>query len=395
MPDKVKTGLDLIIRKWPKALGGARIGLVVHPASVNHRLQHAAAICLDSRKFRLSAYFGPQHGIRGETQDNMIEWEGFRDTATGLPVFSLYGKARKPTPSMLSDLDVMVIDLQDVGSRYYTFIWTMALIMQACRDAGKPVVVLDRPNPIGGHLLEGPVLDPRYSSFVGLYPLPVRHGMTIGEIALYLASLYTGLELRVIPMEGWRRRMWFDNTGLPWVLPSPNMPTADTALVYPGMCLLEGTNLSEGRGTTRPFEVFGAPFINPDLLAKRLSGFKLPGVFFRPLYFIPTFQKHTGKLCGGAQIHVTDRERFRPFRTGVGIIKAVFDLYGKDFSWKSPPYEYEENLIPIDILAGTDRLRKDMEAGTSLDSMDLLSDSEIRVFNKDIRKRCLLYSEKN
>ena len=189
--------------------------------------------------------------------------------------------------------------------------------------------------------------------------------------------------------------MWFDNTGLPWVLPSPNMPTADTALVYPGMCLLEGTNLSEGRGTTRPFKVFGAPFINPDLLAKRLSGFKLPGVFFRPLYFIPTFQKHTGKLCGGAQIHVTDRERFRPFRTGVGIIKAVFDLYGKDFSWKSPPYEYEENLIPIDILAGTDRLRKDMEAGTSLDSMDLLSDSEIRAFNKDIRKRCLLYSEKN
>ncbi|MGE5299840.1 MAG: exo-beta-N-acetylmuramidase NamZ domain-containing protein [Acidobacteriota bacterium] len=389
---KVKTGLDQVAAKWPKVLRGARIGLVVHPASVDRRLRHAASVCLESREFRLKAFFGPQHGIRGETQDNMIEWEGSRDLGNGLPVFSLYGKTRRPTPEMLRGLDALVIDLQDVGARYYTFIWTMALIMQACRETGKAVVVLDRPNPIGGKLTEGPVLAPEYSSFVGLHPLPVRHGMTIGEIALYLQTLYPGVHVHVIRMMGWARRMWFDAAGLPWVLPSPNMPTVETAAVYPGMCLLEGTNLSEGRGTTRPFEIFGAPFIEPDRLVDRLSGFGLRGVVFRPLYFLPTFQKHAGTLCGGAQIHVTDRIRFKPFKTAVGIIKAVFDLYPKDFSWKNPPYEYEKRLMPIDILAGTDRVRKDIEAGRDLDEMELWWNEELRAFDREIRMKTLLYT---
>jgi uncharacterized protein YbbC (DUF1343 family) len=389
---RVRTGLDQIATKWPKVLKDARVGLVVHPASVSRMLRHAVSICREALKFRVKALFGPQHGIRGETQDNMIEWEGFRDEATGIPVFSLYGKSRRPTPEMLRGLDALVIDLQDVGARYYTFIWTMALIMQACREEGKAVIVLDRPNPIGGKLTEGPpVLAPGYSSFVGLHPLPVRHGMTIGEIALYLQTAYQGVQLHIIGMKGWARGMWFDDTGLPWVLPAPNMPTVETASVYPGMCLLEGTNLSEGRGTTRPFEIFGAPFIEPDRLVGRLSGFGLGGVVFRPLYFLPTFQKHAGTLCGGVQIHVTDRRRFRPFKTGVGILKAVFELYPKDFSWKNPPYEYEERLMPIDILAGTDRLRKDIEAGTDLNEMEHWWDEELRAFEREIRKKNLLY----
>ncbi len=293
---------------------------------------------------------------------------------------------------MLRNIDVMVIDLQDVGSRYYTFIWTLALVMRSCRDAGKAVVVLDRPNPIGGSLTEGPVLDAQYRSFVGLYPMPIRHGMTIGEIALFLKSFNPGIDLTVITMKGWKRRMWFEDTGLPWVFPSPNMPSIETALVYPGMCLLEGTNLSEGRGTTRPFEIFGAPFINADALIKKLSEFRLPGVVFRPLSFLPTFHKHAGKLCSGAQIHVTERKKFRPFKTGIAVIKAVFELYEEYFSWKSPPYEYEENLLPIDILAGTDRVRSDIEEGRSLREMELWWAAELRVFNRRTRKNCLLYS---
>ncbi len=391
MRNKVRTGLDLIVRDWPRKFDGARIGLLVHPASVTRNLTHAVTISLQSKKFRLTALFGPQHGIRGETQDNMIEWRGFRDENTGLPVYSLYGEVRQPSQEMLRDIDVMVIDLQDIGSRYYTFIWTLALVMTSCREAGKPVVVLDRPNPIGGSLTEGPVLDPNYRSFVGLYPLPVRHGMTIGEIALFLQSFNPGLDLTVIAMKGWRRQMWFEDTGLPWVLPSPNMPGVETAIVYPGMCLLEGTNLSEGRGTTRPFEIFGAPFINSDALIRKLSESRLPGVIFRPHSFLPTFHKFAGTLCGGAQIHVTERKKFRPFMTGVAVIKAVFDLYGDFFSWKSPPYEYEEKLLPIDILAGTDRVRRDIEEGRNLKDMKRWWAGELSNFNGSIRKNYSLY----
>ncbi len=387
----VRTGLDLVEKLWPRDLKGARVGLVAHPASVNRKIEHALDVFRRSKKFRLSALFGPQHGIHGQTQDNMVEWEGFRDRATGLPVYSLYGKVRKPAPEMLKDIDILAIDLQDVGSRYYTFIWTLDLCMQACREAGKTVVVLDRPNPIGGLLTEGPVLQPGYRSFVGLRPLPVRHGMTIAEIGHYLEDLFhPGIHYRVIALQGWRRKQWYDDTGLPWVLPSPNMPTLDTALVYPGMCLLEGTNLSEGRGTTRPFEIFGAPFIDPGTIVKILREFRLPGVIFRPLSFQPTFQKHAGAVCGGAQVHVTDRKKFRPFRTGVVILKAVHNTYPRDFAWKQPPYEYEEIKMPIDILAGSERLRKNIEEWKDIRKMEAWWKEELKGFEK-VRKKYLLY----
>lgn len=394
MPTRKKgtfSGLDILEKQWPRDLKGSRVGLVVHPASINGRLEHAVAILGKSRKFRITALFGPQHGIFGQTQDNMVEWDGFRDPASGLPVYSLYGTTRKPRTEMLADIDVLVVDLQDVGSRYYTFIWTLELCMQACREAGKTVVVLDRPNPITGHVTEGPVLKPEFASFVGLRPMPVRHGMTMGEIGAYLREVFhPGLDYRIIPMLGWKRKMWFDQTGLPWVMPSPNMPTLDTALVYPGMCLFEATNVSEGRGTTRPFEIFGAPFIHADTIVKALREFRLPGVVFRPLSFQPTFQKHAGLLCGGAQIHVTDRERFKPFKTGVAILKAIHNTYPRDFKWKEPPYEYEEINLPIDILAGSDRLRKDIESWKDLDEMEKWWNAEAKTFEKT-RKDYLIY----
>ncbi len=394
MPGKkkrVSTGLDNLENLWPKDMKSARVGLVAHPASVNGRFEHATQIFRRSKKLRLSCLFGPQHGIYGQTQDNMVEWEGFIDQATGLPIYSLYGKTRKPLPEMLADIDVLAIDLQDVGSRYYTFIWTLELCMEACRESGKAIVVLDRPNPIAGVHTEGPVLDPEYASFVGLRPLPVRHGMTIAEIAAYLRDeFHPNLDLRVIPMRGWKRKMWFDETGLPWVMPSPNMPTLDTAIVYPGMCLLEGTNISEGRGTTRPFEIFGAPFIHPETLVNVLREFRLPGVVFRPLYFEPTFQKHAKTVCGGAQVHVTDRNVFLPFKTGVAVLKAIHNTYPRDFAWKKPPYEYEEVKPPIDILSGTDRLRKDIESWKGLDDIQKWWRKETKGFEK-IRKKYLLY----
>jgi len=388
----LKIGLEIFEKHWPKKLKGSRVGLLVHPASVNRRLEHAVNLLLKTKKIELNAIFGPQHGIHGETQDNMVEWEGFKDRQTGLPVFSLYSHSRKPEPSMLKGIDVMLIDMQDVGSRYFTFIWTMELCMQACLEMGKSVVVLDRPNPLGGALTEGPVLDMDYASFVGQRPLPVRHGMTVGEIGSYLKDeFYPSLNFYVIPMKGWRRKMWFDMTGLPWVMPSPNMPTLDTAIVYPGMCLLEGANLSEGRGTTRPFEIFGAPFIKPELLVKQLKEFKLPGVVFRPLYFQPAFQKHAGKLCGGAQIYITNRERFKPFKTGVAVIKAAHDLYSEHFLWRKPPYEYETEKMPIDILAGTDRLRKDIENGETLERMEEWWKEQSLQFQRKVRRRYLIY----
>jgi len=388
----VQVGLDIFEKDWPKKLKGCRIGLLAHPASINKQFEHAIDIFLGSGRLALKAIFGPQHGIYGETQDNMIEWEDFTDPRTGLPVFSLYGHTRKPEPSMLRDIDALVVDVQDAGSRYYTFIWTMELCMQACKEMNKSIVILDRPNPIGGHKTEGPVLDMAYASFVGQRALPVRHGMTIGEIANYLYhEFHPGLDFHVIPMHGWKRKMWFDETGLPWVMPSPNIPTLDTATVYPGICLLEGTNISEGRGTTRSFEICGAPFIEPAALVKQLDAFKLPGVLFRPLYFKPTFQKYAGQLCGGIQIHIINRNLFRPFKTGVAIIKTIYTLYPQEFAWKQPPYEYEREKTPIDILAGTDRLRKDIEKGTSLKRMEAWWEDQSIDFNKKFRKRYLLY----
>ncbi len=388
----IRIGLDLFEINWPKYLRDSRVGVLVHPASVNKKLNHGVNLFIKSKKFKLKALFGPQHGIRGETQDNMIEWEGFLDTHTGLPVFSLYGYTRKPESAMLKDVDVMVIDIQDVGSRYYTFIWTMELCMQACMEMNKSIVILDRPNPLGGFTTEGPVLEMSYASFVGQRPLSVRHGMTIGEIGNYFQNeFYPSLDFYVIPLQRWKRKMWFNETGLPWVMPSPNMPTLDTATVYPGMCLLEGTNLSEGRGTTRPFEIFGSPFIEPHKLVNHLKDFKLPGVVFRPMYFQPTFQKYAGKLCGGAQIYVTNREKFKPFKIGAAILKAIHDLYPEHFAWKQPPYEYEIEKMPIDILAGTDKLRKDIENREDINKMEEWWKEQCDEFNKKVRKKFLLY----
>jgi uncharacterized protein YbbC (DUF1343 family) len=389
----IKIGLDLFEQQWPAQFNAARVGLVVHPSSVDIELTHAVDLFLQSKKLKVTALFGPQHGIRGETQDNMIEWEGFKDQKTALPVFSLYGKARKPTPEMLQNVDVLVIDLQDVGARYYTFIWTMELCMQACAELGKSVLILDRPNPINGRDIEGQILNPNYASFVGNRPLPVRHGMTVAEVAGYLKeTFYPSLDLQVIPMQGWRRDMSFDDTGLPWVMPSPNMPTLETAYVYPGMCLLEGTQLSEGRGTTRPFEIFGAPFIDPDALVKQLNTFQLPGVKFRPNYFLPTFQKHAGTVCGGAQIYVTDREQYKAVQTAVAILKVIHDLYPGQFAWKNPPYEYEEEKMPIDILAGSDQLRTTIEQGKDISQMEASWQNECENFNSQVRKKFLMYA---
>jgi len=386
----VKSGIDIFEKALDKKFHGLKAGVLIHPASVNRKLIYTKEVLLNTKKIKISAFFGPQHGIFGNTQDNMIEWEGFIDKSTGLPVYSLYGKTRKPTSEMLKDIDILIIDLQDVGARYYTFIWTMALCMEACE--GKiPLIVLDRVNPIGGIITEGPLLKKNFTSFVGLHPLPVRHGMTIGEIALYFKdNFYPKVDLTVIYLKNWKRKLWFNETGLHWVMPSPNMPTLDTATVYPGMCLLEGTILSEGRGTTRPFEIFGAPFIDPAKLVKRLNEFKLKGVFFRPLYFTPTFNKFSGQLCGGVQIHVIDREKFKAFKTAVAILLTIKEIYPQINIWREPPYEYEFEKLPFDILSGSDRLKKDIEEGKSLKDMEYWWNDELESFRK-IREKYLVY----
>jgi uncharacterized protein YbbC (DUF1343 family) len=368
---------------WPLSLRGARLGAVVHPASVLPNLSHLAdRLKAPGNPWTLAALFGPQHGILGHTQDNMIEWEAGADPRWGVPVHSLYGAVRKPTPAMLEGLDVLLVDLQDVGARYYTFIWTMRLCLEAAWEKGIAVVIPDRPNPLGGELVEGPTLVDGFQSFVGLHTVPVRHGLTMGEMAkLLVAETYPGLQLHVLPMEGWTRGLLWEDTGLPWVLPSPNMPTPDTARVYPGMCLLEACTASEGRGTTRPFEIFGSPWIDAARLKIDLDSLDLPGVRFRELGFQPTFHKGVGRLCGGVQIHVTDSVAFRPVLTGFATLwalrrqgyltdpVAIDPLHPENlpdvFAWKAPPYEYETEKLPIDILAGHSKWREMLEAGAS------------------------------
>lgn len=356
---RVKTGIDRIEEMEFEPVRGHKIGLLLNPASVNRKIEHALDIFLRGEGFQIVAIFGPQHGIYGHTQDNMIEWRGFMDERTGLPVHSLYGETRQPTERMLEGIDTLVVDLPDVGSRYYTFLWTAKLCMIACAERGIRVLVLDRPNPIGGQIIEGPTLHPWYRSFVGLSVLPVRHGMTMGEL-LNMINLEEniGCDLEIIKMEGWNRNLWFDDTGLPWVIPSPNMPVLKTANVYPGACLLEATNISEGRGTCRPFEIVGAPYINAHRIVEEMNKFCLPGVYLRPLYFQPTFGKHSGSLCGGFQMHITDRQEFRPVKTIITFISLVKKLYPGFFAWKSPPYEYEYVKMPIDILWGDSKLRE-------------------------------------
>ena len=308
--------------------------------------------------------------MHGHTQDNMIEWEGAPDERTGIPIFSLYGERRSPSDEMLSGVELLVVDLQDVGARYYTFTWTMALCMEACERLGIAVLVLDRPNPIGGTQTEGPVMEPAFSSFVGLHPLPARHGMTMAELGKNFASAYyPKLSYDAVTMEGWSRSDYFDDLDLHWVIPSPNMPLVDTAVVYPGMCLLEGTNLSEGRGTTRPFETFGAPWLDGWKLAAALNDVALPGAHFRPVQFQPTFQKHSGELCGGCFLHVTDRRSYEPVLGGLAVLRVCARLSDGKFGWKEPPYEYETEKRPIDILLGKAKLAEQILGDEALSEL--------------------------
>ncbi len=388
---KTETGLDRLVSGGFSQLKAQRVGLLAHPASVDCSWRSALELLLAADAVNLCALFGPQHGLLGHTQDNMIEWEGFTDPASGLSVFSLYGQHRQPTATMLDAIDTLVVDLQDVGARYYTFIWTLLLCMEACAEAGKKVVVLDRPNPVNGLAIEGTVLDLDFASFVGMAPIPMRHGLTIGEMAEFFLRLNGwDLDLEIVPMHCWNRSMDFDATGLPWVLPSPNMPTLDTAFVYPGGCLLEGTELSEGRGTTRPFEILGAPFIEPEALVAELTAAslaeELPGVHFRPLHFQPTFHKFAGELCGGVQVHVTDRKSFLPVATYTGIIAAVAKLWPENFAWKQPPYEYETVKLPIDILAGGPAWRQGIENGIPLAEMQAAWQDTLTGFDESVRE---------
>jgi uncharacterized protein YbbC (DUF1343 family) len=367
---RVATGLERVLGDRLDALAGKRIGLIGNPTTVDARLRHAVDLLAAHPAIDLRVLFGPEHGLRGDAQD-MISVGEARDARTGLPVYSLYGTdeaSLTPRPESLASLDAVVFDIQDVGSRYYTYVWTMVLAMRACAAAGVAFVVLDRPNPIGGHLVEGGAIAPGHHSFVGLRSLPNRHGLTAGEIARWAAhEEKLDLALEVVTMGGWQRSMYFEDTGLPWIMPSPNMPTRDTALVYPGMCLVEGTELSEGRGTTRPFELSGAPFIDSDALAEDLAD--LPGLIARPLVFRPTFHKWAGQPCGGVQLHVTDREAFRPYLTGVAFLRAVRARWPEHFAWRTRAYEFVGDIPAIDLLAGSSALRQGIEAGASLEEL--------------------------
>jgi uncharacterized protein YbbC (DUF1343 family) len=363
---------------------------VANPTAVDGGLAHAALLLRDSKAFRLERLFGPEHGVWADAQD-LVEVDDGLDARTGLRVWSLYGPTRVPTAEMVAGLDALVFDVQDVGSRYYTFAYTMLHALQACARHGLRLVVLDRPNPLGGQTVDGNVLDPAYASFVGMHPLAVRHGLTVGELAL-LFNEERGLRARliVVKMRGWRRAMTFEDTGLPWVPPSPNMPTVDTAFVYPGGCLVEGTNLSEGRGTTRPFELVGAPWLDPWALAAAVEREGLPGVRFRPAFFIPTFHKHAGQRCGGVQVHVTDRGTFPAFLAYLLLIHHARRLDPARFAWRQPPYEYEYEKPPIDILCGTDGVRRALEAGRSPRGLLPRWREQLQRFARS-RRRFLLY----
>jgi uncharacterized protein YbbC (DUF1343 family) len=386
---RVRTGLEELLSR-PARLHGAHIGLIANPTAVTPDLTHAALHLHGLKGCKLVALFGPEHGVFANAQD-LEEVGDLKDPKTGLRVFSLYGKTRVPTAKMLAGLDVLIFDIQDVGSRYYTFIYTMLHAMQACATYGVRLIVLDRPNPIGGQCVQGNVLDPRFLSFVGMHPLAVRHGMTVGELALMFAEeLELTLDLEVVPMKGYTRAMDFEDTGLPWVLPSPNMPTPDTAHVYPGGCLIEGTNLSEGRGTTRPFHLVGAPWLDPWTLANDLGRADLSGFAFRPCYFTPTFQKHAGVLCGGVEVHVTDRRTIDAFYAYLVIIEKARAQNKRKFAWRKPPYEYEYVKPPIDILCGTSDVREAIEAGRSVRGFRDAFASQARAFEV-VRKPYLLY----
>jgi uncharacterized protein YbbC (DUF1343 family) len=373
------------------ALTGKRLGLLCNQASTDSKLRHSRDVLLDLYGEQLTCLFSPQHGFFSEKQDNMIESDHSRDPVSGLPVFSLYGEKRKPDAAMFDHLDVLLIDIVDVGTRVYTFLYTMAYCLEAAAEYGKQVVVLDRPNPIGG-TVEGNILQEDCSSFVGLYPIPMRHGMTFGELALFINEEFKiGAELAVAPMQGWKSSMLFRDTGFPWVAPSPNMPTPETALVYPGQVIWEGTNCSEGRGTTLPFEFVGAPFWKHGPILDALTATELPGCYFRPLVFQPTSGKWAEQPCVGFQIHVTDPVTYLPYRTTLALLQAVMLLYPDEFSYKEPPYEYEYKRLPMDLILGDTGLRKELEQGASITDLERKWQPELMEFLKK-RKKYLLYT---
>ena len=387
----VQLGLEKLLEQTHDSIRGARVGLICNQASVDHGYRHAADLLHEHPEIQLRALFGPQHGIRGDVQDNMIETGHSVDRKTGLPVHSLYSETREPTDAMLEDIDVLVFDMQDVGCRIYTFVYTLANCMRAARRLGKKVIVCDRPNPINGASMEGNILEPDYASFVGQFPLPTRHGMTVGELAqMFNEHFKIECDLEVIPMAGWQREFWHDETDAPWVMPSPNMPTLDAATVFPGTVHFEGTQVSEGRGTTKPFELIGAPYIDADAYAEALNALGLRGVFFRSCVFQPTFQKHAGVSCGGVQIHVTDRDSFEPWLTGIAMAKFAHDMYPNDFRWKVPPYEYVFDKNPFDVISGTAKIREAFEQGIELDAIADETKAPLAEF-KELRAPYLLY----
>lgn len=387
----IKLGIDKLLGEQVGLLAGMRVGLICNQASVDNNFRHAADLFFEHPEIGLTTLFGPQHGIRGDLQDNMIETSHSTDSSTGLPVYSLYSETREPTAEMLENVDVLVFDLQDVGCRVYTFIYTMANAMKACAKLGKRFIVCDRPNPINGIDVEGNPLEIGHESFVGMFPIPMRHGMTVGELALMFKGEYgIDCDLEIISMDNWSRGLFYDDTDAPWVMPSPNMPSVETAVVFPATVFLEGTKVSEGRGTTRPFEIFGAPYIDSRIFTDSLNIIDLPGVYFRQVNFLPTFQKHLGSVCGGSFIHVTDRKTFRPVLTGIAIVHTLLKLYRNDFEWKAPPYEYEYDRNPFDVICGTRSIREMLESGTFLSDISASWNKGVDLFIEQ-RKPYLLY----
>jgi uncharacterized protein YbbC (DUF1343 family) len=383
----VITGLESILKEFPYQLRGKRIGILCHASSITKEFEHISDLFFRRKDCKLVALFGPQHGIHGQTQDNMIEWQSTKHPLSDIPLYSLYGMHRKPTPEMLNGVDVFLIDLQDVGARLYTYIWTVKLCMEACMEAGIPVWLLDRPNPIGRLPFDGPVLKKKYFTFVGGASIPLCHRMTIGEMALWIKEkYYECCDLNVIMMKNWKRSSLFSDTGLPWVLPSPNIPTLQTAMVYPGTVLIEALNLSEGRGTTIPFELFGAPFINAEKLKKNLDERHIAGCVFRPHDFIPTFHKFCGELCHGMQIHITDIDHFKPVATAIEIFDSIIETTEKDaFKFRLPPYEYEYNLMPFDILSGDSGMRESLISRSNIGIEKERWEHEIEEFRKEFK----------
>jgi uncharacterized protein YbbC (DUF1343 family) len=383
----VLTGLEALLDNFPSELSGRRIGILCHSSSITGKFEHITEIFYHSPDCRLTAIFGPQHGIHGQTQDNMIEWQSERHSVYNIPLFSLYGEHRKPTARMLEEIDVLLIDLQDVGTRIYTYIWTVKLCMEACSEAGIPVWILDRPNPAGCLPFDGPVLKKEFFTFVGGASIPLCHRMTIGEMAVWLREkYYPGVMLNIVWMKNWKRTLQYNETGLPWVLPSPNMPTFQTTLVYPGTVLIEALNLSEGRGTTLPFELIGAPFINSEKLKKNLDRRNLKGCAFRIHNFIPTFHKFARELCNGLQLHVTDIRLFKPVATALELFDAIIETSPESsLIFNPPPYEYENHLMPFDILSGDSGMRECLVNRSNISVEIERWRSETEEFSKEFR----------